>query len=112
MLFFAFFEENSLHLKTAFRWLNDSGVAVIAISVTYIICIRAERMLFAKPYDLLVLAPTYSCVLYWRLPLALTGLTAECGMGSGVTPSLKAPGQKDHWHIMKKSSNRLSLLRW
>ena len=39
-----------------------------------------------------VLAPIYSCALYRELPSTLTGLTAEFGMGSGVTPSLEAPG--------------------
>lgn len=41
-----------------------------------------------------VLAPTYSYALYWVLPSALAGLTAEFGMGSGVAPPLEAPG---HW---------------
>ncbi len=41
-----------------------------------------------------VLAPTYSYGLYWLLPSALAGLTAEFGMGSGVAPPLEAPG---HW---------------
>ena len=42
-----------------------------------------------------VLASTYSCGLCRQLPSAQTGLTAEFGMGSGVTPSIETPGQND-----------------
>ena len=51
--------------------------------------------------DRFVLAPTYSYALHWELPSALTGLTAEFGMGSGVTLSLEAPGQNDLWCVSK-----------
>lgn len=44
----------------------------------------------------LVLALAYSDGAYTPLPSALEGLTAEFGMGSGVTPPLVAPGQKHH----------------
>ena len=40
-----------------------------------------------------VLASAYSCRTHALLPSALEGLTAEFGMGSGVTPPLETPGQ-------------------
>ena len=46
--------------------------------------------------DRSVLASTYSYALCRELPSAQTGLTAEFGMGSGVSLSLKTPGRNDH----------------
>ena len=43
-----------------------------------------------------VLASAYSCETYISLPSALAGLTAEFGMGSGVTPPLESPGLCTH----------------
>lgn len=52
----------------------------------------------------LVLALAYSDGAYTPLPSALEGLTAEFGMGSGVTPPLEAPGLKHHDRVVQGPS--------
>ena len=61
----------------------------------------------------LVLASAYSREPYGSLPSALKGLTAEFGMGSGVTPSLETPGQNDrHVGILgTKTESRMDIFR-
>ena len=51
-----------------------------------------------------VLALAYSDEAFASLPSALEGLTAEFGMGSGVTPPLEAPG---HYSRMSEDSDKV-----